>query len=653
VGLFDSLRAAFTPNIPGSGNYPVVVYNTAQHETVLGQSVEELWRTQPYLRTLVTFLARNVAQLGLQSFQRVTETDRRRLRDDPLPQLLGRPNPSQTTYELIFNLVADLALWDEAIWLIRDDVNSPSKWNITPISPSWINRRGGGDVFAPEWIEFMVPGVGVPVQIPTSDLLWFHGWNPGRPSSASSPVEALKQILAEQISAQAYRQQVWQRGGRVGGFLSRPPGAKWDRKTRESFQRQWQERYAGNDGAKAGGTPILEDGMTYQRVGFSAHEDEWLDNAKLSFAMVASVYHVNPTMVGLLDNANFSNVREFRKQLYGDTLGSTISMIEDRINTFLVPRVTGTADAYVEFNIAEKLRGNFEEQAAALSSATGRPWMTADEARGINNMRSLGGDAAELVTPLNVLIGGQASPVDSGSQNVVPDPEQPKSLTPAVKAVGVSIKSSDAGEEWRAKAAEVLARFFKHQRGAVLGALGAKAGPAWWDEGRWNKELADDLYALAVTAATDMGRKQAETLGFPPDAYNEGQTLKFLRAVAESRAGAVNSTTRDRIQRAIDDGADPGGVFDEAATTRAVSAGAAFGAALAGFAVTESAKQTVGGKATKTWNTGANPRSEHAAMDGQTVPIGETFSNGADWPGDPVLGAEGVANCNCGVTVNY
>jgi phage portal protein BeeE len=171
--------------------------------------------------------------------------------------------------------------------------------------------------------------------------------------------------------------------------------------------------------------------MTYQRVGFSAHEDEWLDNAKLSFAMVASVYHVNPTMVGLLDNANFSNVREFRKQLYGDTLGSTISMIEDRINTFLVPRVTGTADAYVEFNIAEKLRGNFEEQAQALSSATGRPWMTADEARGINNMRSLGGDAAELVTPLNVLIGGQASPVDSGSQNVVPDPEQPKSLTPA------------------------------------------------------------------------------------------------------------------------------------------------------------------------------------------------------------------------------
>jgi len=653
VGLFDSLRAAFTPPGAGSANYPVIIYNTAQHESVLGMPIEELWRTQPYLRTLVTFLARNVAQLGLQSFQRVSDTDRRRLRDDPLPMLMQRPNPSQTTYELIFNLVADLALWDEAIWLVRPDTAAPSQWNITPISPSWVNRRGGGDVFSPAWIEFMVPGIGLPVQIPTEDLLWFHGWNPGRPSSSSSPVEALKQILAEQISAQQYRQQVWARGGRVGGFLTRPAGAKWDPKTRDRFQRQWRERYAGNDGQQAGGTPILEDGMTYQRVGFSAHEDEFIDNAKLSFATVASVFHVNPTMVGLLDNANFSNVREFRKMLYGDTLGSTISMIEDRINTFLVPKISKTTDAYVEFNIAEKLRGNFEEQALAISSATGRPWMTADEARALNNMRSLGGDSAELVTPLNVLVGGQASAHDSGSQNVVADPVAPKAFLPAVKAGPVLAKSTDARDEWRGKAEEVLTRFFKRQQQVVLTRLGAKAGPDWWDEDRWNTELAKDLYSLAVTAATQIGRKQAETLGFPGDAYDEARTVAFLKAVAESRASAVNSTTRDRIAKALDDGTDPAQVFDEAQSARAASAGGAIAAAIAGFAVTESAKQTVGSKATKTWITGPNPRSEHAAMSGQTVGIDEKFSNGADWPGDPVLGAEGVANCNCGVEIGY
>ena len=34
-------------------------------------------------------------------------------------------------------------------------------------------------------------------------------------------------------------------------------------------------------------------------------------------------------------------------------------------------------------------------------------------------------------------------------------------------------------------------------------------------------------------------------------------------------------------------------------------------------------------------------------MDGETVPIDETFSNGADWPGDDSLDADESCGCNC------
>lgn len=40
-------------------------------------------------------------------------------------------------------------------------------------------------------------------------------------------------------------------------------------------------------------------------------------------------------------------------------------------------------------------------------------------------------------------------------------------------------------------------------------------------------------------------------------------------------------------------------------------------------------------------------------MDGETVPIESDFSNGATWPGDPVLGADGVAGCMCALQINY
>ena len=57
---------------------------------------------------------------------------------------------------------------------------------------------------------------------------------------------------------------------------------------------------------------------------------------------------------------------------------------------------------------------------------------------------------------------------------------------------------------------------------------------------------------------------------------------------------------------------------------------------------------TAAGSDTKTWlTTSGNPRSAHAALNGQTVPIDQRFSNGMRWPGDPAGGGENNANCRC------
>ena len=45
------------------------------------QTYEQLYEKQPYVRTCVDFLARNIAQLGLHVFRHKGETDRVRLRE--------------------------------------------------------------------------------------------------------------------------------------------------------------------------------------------------------------------------------------------------------------------------------------------------------------------------------------------------------------------------------------------------------------------------------------------------------------------------------------------------------------------------------------------------------------------------------------------
>ena len=98
----------------------------------------------------------------------------------------------------------------------------------------------------------------------------------------------------------------------------------------------------------------------------------------------------------------------------------------------------------------------------------------------------------------------------------------------------------------------------------------------------------------------------------------------------------------------------PRDVFDVAEDSRATTGGTAFATAVAGWAALESIRQCAPRRgATKTWDvTSSNPRPSHAAMNGETVPYVERFSNGAMWPGDTdALDAEEVANCQCTVTI--
>lgn len=396
--------------------------------------------------------------------------------------------------------------------------------------------------------------------------------------------------------------------------------------------------------------------MEFVPASWNSEELQYIQVRKLTREEVAAAYHIPPPMVGILDHATFGNIEEQHKMLYMDTLGPWLTDLKEEIELQLLSEFEDRSGVYIEFNLAAKLKGSFEDQAAALQTSVGAPWLTRNEARARQNLPQIvGGD--ELITPLNVIVGGQASPTDSGTQNEAAAPQRAVKSGPVITRDALDeplhIKSG-ARDEDTAAARSMLVRFFKRQRAAVLARIGSKA-PSWWDEKRWNKELAEDLYALSMTVTAEIGAETLDALGVEPDQYNAGQTEKFLRAVAESRAGAINSTTRDQIKRALevdDDAAvatsTPAGVFDVAETSRADQAAGTLATTLAAFAVTEAAKQLGRPETTKTWTTtSSKPRSSHAALNGETVGIDEVFSNGMNGPGDPAGGADEVAGCSC------
>ena len=367
-----------------------------------------IWRTQPSVRTVISFLARNVAQLGLHFYRRVDDNDRARLTDHPLTALFGRPNPWTTPYRLVDSLVNDLGIFDNAYW-IKVATDEPAPQSIVRIDPRKITPVGDNP-FAADGYE--LAGRNGKRVIPADQVVHFRGYNPDNPREGSSPIEALRRILAEEFEAARWREQLWRNGARMSGFLTRPVDApSWSKEARERFEGRFSDMWTGN-GPGAGGVPVLEEGMGFSPTSVTPEQAQYLQARKLTREEVASAYHIPLPMIGILDHATFSNIVEQHKQLYQDTLGPWLQMIVQEIQLQLMGDFADVSDVYAEFNLAEKLRGSFEEQAAQLQTSTGAPWMTRNEARARVNLPQIeGGD--ELVVPLNVLEGGQASPTDS------------------------------------------------------------------------------------------------------------------------------------------------------------------------------------------------------------------------------------------------
>lgn len=415
--------------------YPAPIPTQVQMGRDQWMTYEAIWKSQPALRTVIGFLARNIAQLGIDPYKKVSATDREKAPDHPLGRLLENPYPGSkwTKYRLMSWTVHEYGIYDCAFWLkSRASDGTPA---LIPIPRRYIDPIGDNPFF-PE--RYRITGSRGYKDVDPDQVVHFHGYNPEDPRNGVSPIETLRMILAEEYAAANFREKMWRNGAWVGGVITRSEKApRWSDEARRRFRADWREQYSG-DGADAGGTPVLEDGMTYQTTGITAQEAQYVEARKLTREEVAVAYYINPAMLGLMEGTGAGNIPELHKMLYMDTLGPWLTMFSQDLEQQLLPDLAPAEDVYIEFNLAEKLRGSFEEQAAAISASVGGPWMTRNEARALHNLPALD-EAEDLITPLNVVQGGLASPRDTAPDN--PRNEESNGQLPAArppKQTGVS-----------------------------------------------------------------------------------------------------------------------------------------------------------------------------------------------------------------------
>lgn len=476
VRTFDGLQALTRPGPTWSGQSSgsVSLYGRRQ-------AYAELYRTQPNIRICVDFLSRNIAQLGLHVFRRVNDTDRQRLADHDLVRWFKNPNPSTRRYRLFESLIGDLGIYFEAYWLKVRYIGRDNRdaIGLVRLPPDQMSIEGG--LMPKEFI--WTPEGRDEKPFPPSEIVYFNGYNPCHQFHGLSPCETLRRVLAEETAAGEQREQYWRNAARFEGVWERTKDSpKWTEPQWQTWREQWQD-FAGG-GAKAGQTAVGPIGSTYKQVSFSAKDSEFVAGGKLRREVCAAAYHIPQPMVGILDHATFSNIREQHKHTYQDSLAPWLEMITEEIEGQLLIESEDQEDVYTEFNIAAKLQGTFEERASAIQVSVGKPWRTVNEARALDNLPRDPDPASDRIAPQ------QGGPSDATAQ---PTPAR----LPAPGA-----PTDDGTDEAVVKIDRVLQAWHGRVTSRIEKVPADERAEAF-DVARWRRELAEDLTPLVGDVSSD------------------------------------------------------------------------------------------------------------------------------------------------------
>jgi HK97 family phage portal protein len=438
------------------------------------QSYDETYRSEPIMRTVIDFLARNIAHVPPQAFRRVSDTDRVRLPHHDLVRWLSHPNPGTTRYRLFEDLMTDLGIYYRAYWAKVRTVGADGREAIglVRLPPDEITVDG---VLIPANFRWTVNGR--PKDFAPTEIVHFCGYKLG-----ISLFETMRRILAEESAAGDHRESFWRNASRQEGVIEQAidaPAGKWNPDQKNMWRDQWQARHTGR--STAGQVALLEPGWTFKADSFSAKDSESTAGQKQRREMGAALGQTPQPFVGILDHATFSNIKEQHKNLYQDCLGPWFEMIRQELHRQLLTECEDQLEVYLEFNIDAKMAGTPEERADSIQRSTGRPWRTVNEARALENLPRIDDPELDTVAPQ------QGGPSDA-------------TANPGKTAPMFTKPDAAPGD---ARTVETVLEAHRKRQRAKLEKLPATARAyAFFAElDRWNQELADDLTPLVGDAA--------------------------------------------------------------------------------------------------------------------------------------------------------
>lgn len=375
----------------------------------------------------VRILSSLLASFPLILYKRLAGGGKERATEHPLYKIThNNPNEFQDAFQFKETLQAHLALRGNAYCLIERNLSNGKVLGLFTLEPDRVFPKKVRIIETKKVriIYEYYTDFNEKIILTSDEVLHLKGLTTSG-IMGLDPIMAAKNMIGSTIATEEHASRFFSNGARLGGILKYP--GKLTKEGIEKIKTSFAQKYEGVE--NAGKTAVLEEGMSYEPVGMTLQQAEFIEQRQFNKKDICSgIFGIPSHMLGG-DVETISNVEEFSRQLIDYTLNPWLKRWELAFNNNLLT-LKEQETYFFEFLTDAFLRSNASVRATKLAIERQNGIINADEWREIENKNPLPDGAGKLyLNPLNMAVAGGSNPAQ------VKEPQPPGKTLPAPEGV--------------------------------------------------------------------------------------------------------------------------------------------------------------------------------------------------------------------------
>jgi HK97 family phage portal protein len=619
--------------------------------------------SDPYAKSYIVYRAvRSIAENIPQAKYRVyfSNNDKPVPVTHPMNRLFNRPNPFMSRFEFWEAISTHLNLSGEVGIYVNESRGGAAGLGTPPAELYVLNpkllRHSINDGEITGWVYNNT------MPIETKNLIHFKLFNPSNFSIRGlSPLDPARNEMDADFSASKFNKNFFENDATPNGIIEISEDNTITDVELRALKKSWYQKYGGVENAHR--TVFLKGGMTYKSMGISQREMDFLEGRQFSRDSILSVFGVHPFVAGFYDSGTVTRAtaKEAKALFWRGTLKPQLIRIEEKMNVDFfgihAPQFYGKFD----YSEVEELQEDYD---AAVITAKGLFDLGYD-LNEVNERMNLDMPEKDFAgyRPFNI----QRYELDGKIEEPVEDDSEPqKMLKEAKKIENKEIKKqftrnfNKIQSQMERILQSKLKRYLYNQRSEILTLLNS--------EKDFDPELANTIAQIN----TIFENNKDEIVKLVEPVYRETSTAtgemvydylsldkEFIvnETILNNRLNLVkgiNDTLYGRLKESINEGIQSGetindisnrvrDIYTSTSSKSKVIARTETASLMNGTSVEIYKEEGIG---QLEWISEGDARESHQ-INGETTTIGQPFSNGLLYPGDPSAPPEEVVNCRC------